>query len=250
MYAFKKMIGALAGPLVASLVLLGIAAALRGFGRRRASLWLVVTAGLIAFISASPWFGALLMAPLEQQHPSAVIEAMPRVDYIVVLGSGYSPGLGVPITGALDADGLARVVEGIRLSKSLNSARLIVSGGAPQGQGRAAQGYAELARDLGVPESTLVVLDTPLDTAAEARAIAGMLKTEPFVLVTSAYHMPRAMMLMKAEGARPIPAPTGQRIKNAEGQRWRSLLPCSAGLRMTEQALHEYLGLMLIAVST
>jgi uncharacterized SAM-binding protein YcdF (DUF218 family) len=250
MYAFKKFIGALAGPLIASLLLLGMAAALRAFGRRRASLWVVATAGVIAYLGSAPWFGALLMGGLERQHPSAVTAALPAVEYIVVLGSGYSPSDGIPITGALDADGLARIVEGIRLSKAMSSARLIVSGGAPEGQGRAAHGYAQLARELGVPQSSLVVLDTPLDTAAEARAIAEMLRTTPFVLVTSAYHMPRAMRLMTLAGAQPVPAPTGQRIRRGSGWNWRSLLPSSAGLRMTEQALHEYLGLILVAVSS
>jgi hypothetical protein len=144
MYAFKKFIGALAGPLIASLLLLGMAAALRAFGRRRASLWVVATAGVIAYLGSAPWFGALLMGGLERQHPSAVTAALPAVEYIVVLGSGYSPSDGIPITGALDADGLARIVEGIRLSKAMSSARLIVSGGAPEGQGRAAHGYAQL----------------------------------------------------------------------------------------------------------
>ncbi|MFC4313370.1 YdcF family protein [Steroidobacter flavus] len=249
MYAFKKFIGALAGPLVMALLLLLLAAMLRAFGRRRASLWCVIVAGAVAYLGSAPFVGNALLGALEQQYESLPSEQLPQVGYIVVLGSGYSPRDGVPITGALDPDGLTRIVEGIRLSKTLPSARLIVSGGAPEGVARSARGYAILARDLGVPETSLQVLDTPLDTAQEAQAIAGMLKTEKFVLVTSAYHMPRAMRLMRDVGAQAIPAPTGQRAASNDGFGWVSLIPSAAGLRKTEQALHEYLGLALAAMT-
>lgn len=246
MYAIKKIIGALLGPLVIAFMLLALAVCLRAWGRRRAALWAAATACLIAYLGAAPFFGATLLGTLERQYPPMAVP--PDVEYIAVLGSDYSPGKSIAITGALDADGLARIVEGIRLSKASNNARLIVSGGAPEG-GRSAHGYARLARELGVPQSSLIVIDEPLDTAAEARAVANILKTTPFVLVTSAYHMPRAMRLMKAAGTQPIAASAGQRVKDV-GWRWQTLLPSSGGLRMTELALHEYAGLVLIAVAS
>jgi uncharacterized SAM-binding protein YcdF (DUF218 family) len=249
MYAFKKFVGALAGPLILALCLLVLAGVLRALGRRRASLWAVIAAAAVAYLGSIPLVGDALLGALEQQQPALSAKTLPRVGYIVVLGSGYAPRQGVPITGALDPDGLSRIVEGIRLSKLIGSARLIVSGGAPEGQPRSAQGYAVLARDLGVPEDALQVLDTPLDTAQEAQAISSLLKKERFLLVTSAYHMPRAMRLMTEAGAQPIPAPTGQRVDSDANFRWRSLLPSSAGLRKTEQALHEYLGLTLAALT-
>ena len=70
----------------------------------------------------------------------------------------------------------------------------------------------ELADDLGVDVPRADVLGTPLDTAQEARAIAALIGRAPFILVTSAYHMPRAMRLMLQAGLDPIPAPTGQRV--------------------------------------
>ena len=151
---------------------------------------------------------------------------LPAVQYIVVLGSGYEPRDGIPVTAALDEAGLVRIVEGIRLMRRLGATRLVVSGGAPPGQGRSAIGYAQLARELGVSDSSLVILDTPRDTAAEARVVVELLGQSPFVLVTSAFHMPRAMRLMQRVGAHPIPAPTGQLADNA-AIRWGDLLPNS-----------------------
>jgi uncharacterized SAM-binding protein YcdF (DUF218 family) len=69
----------------------------------------------------------------------------------------------------------------------------------------------------------------------------------PFLMVTSAYHMPRAMRLMERKGAHPIPAPTGQRVNESARAGWRSLLPTADGLRKTDRALHEYLGFAAIA---
>jgi uncharacterized SAM-binding protein YcdF (DUF218 family) len=88
----------------------------------------------------------------------------------------------------------------------------------------------------------VVVLDEPLDTAAEARAVAKLLGGEGFVLVTSAYHMPRAMLLMRRAGLDPSPAPTGQRV-GAGRDGWRAMLPNAASLGLSERALHEYFAL-------
>ena len=70
----------------------------------------------------------------------------------------------------------------------------------------------------------------------------------PFVLVTSAYHMPRAVRLMQRAGQHPIPAPTGQRVGAFPWRGFHRWLPTSAGLRDTELALHEYLGLAALTL--
>jgi uncharacterized SAM-binding protein YcdF (DUF218 family) len=101
---------------------------------------------------------------------------------------------------------------------------------------------------MGVAEASLVMLQWPLDTAAEARAVASLLHGAPFVLVTSAFHMPRAVRLMQRAGQHPIPAPTGQRVGASPGMSLHRWLPTSAGMRDTEIALHEYLGLAALAI--
>jgi uncharacterized SAM-binding protein YcdF (DUF218 family) len=95
-----------------------------------------------------------------------------------------------------------------------------------------------------VSESSLIVLDHALDTKAEAKAIFAYLGAIPFLMVTSAYHMPRAMRLMQQTGARPIPAPTGQQVNQSTSPGWRSLIPTAEGLGKTDRAIHEYLGLL------
>jgi uncharacterized SAM-binding protein YcdF (DUF218 family) len=247
LYALKKIAAALAGPMTLALLLLVVAGCLRAAKFRRSSLWLALFAGAIAYLGAIAPVGSALLGELKHQYPP-LPAALPAVRYIVVLGSGYDPRDGIPVTGALDADGLARVVEGVRLAKRIESSRLVVSGGAPVGSTPPAIGYAELARQLGIAPESIVVLDRPLDTAAEAREIHALLGTAPFLLVTSAYHMPRAMRLVQGTGARPIAAPTGQRVRQNAPAQWGGLLPSAAGLAKTERALHEFMGIAAAAV--
>jgi uncharacterized SAM-binding protein YcdF (DUF218 family) len=217
--------------------------------RRRPGLarWLVASAAMVAYLGASPILGDALIGPLERAYPPLREgEPLPAVGYIVVLGAGYTPRDGVPVTTALSPAGLARVVEAIRLMRSLGVAKLVVSGGAAPGLGRSAFGYAQLARELGVPESSLVILDEPQNTAAEARIVRRTLGDASFILVTSAAHMPRAMRLMQLAGAHPIPAPTGQLVEDPSF-RWAKLIPNSGGLLEVESALHEYVGLAVLA---
>jgi uncharacterized SAM-binding protein YcdF (DUF218 family) len=164
----------------------------------------------------------------------------------VVLGSNYEPRNGIPVTAALDPDGVVRLVEAVRLQRRFEASRLVLSGGPPE-RATSAAGYAKLARDLGVPDTAMEQLPNSRDTREEARNVAQLMGTTRFLLVSSAYHMRRAMKLIQRAGAHPVAAPTGHL---AGGWRlgWGFLLPSSLALRRTELALHEYLGLAAIAL--
>ncbi|MBS0418996.1 MAG: YdcF family protein [Proteobacteria bacterium] len=233
-------------PVIAALLMVVAGAIARASQRRVLSRNLLAGAALVGYLGTIPFVGDALLGPLERQYPPLGSE-MPRVSYVVVLGSGYTPHDGVPITAALDSDGLARVVEGVRLERLLGSAKLVLSGGEVPGHSAPAVGYAVLSRDLGVPDTAIVVLPHSANTAAESRAVARLIGQAPFILVTSAYHMPRAMRLMQRAGAHPIPAPTGQRVGGSRPPLF-GLLPGAGGLESTKRALHEYLGMGALAV--
>lgn len=248
MYALGKVIGAIATPLIIALIIAAAAALCRAIGRRPMAIKLTIVSAVVAYLSTIGPIGSALLAPLERMHPPLSSDPPPHVNYVVVLGSGYTPRNGIPVTAAIDYDGIVRIVEGIRLMYQLQATKLVVSGGAPQRIASPAVGYAKLARELGIPGESLILLDLPRNTASEAAEIVALLRDRPFVLVTSAYHMPRAVRLVEAFGGRPIPAPTGQRANESTHWSWRAVLPSSSGLRKTEQALHEYLGLMAMEV--
>jgi uncharacterized SAM-binding protein YcdF (DUF218 family) len=221
-----------------------IGAAVLRIRYRAAATIAAVAAALVVYTASIPWTGQALLRSLEERYPPLV--AAPVADTVVVLGSSYSPQPGVPVAAALDDAGLVRIVSGVDWVKRLGG-RLVVSGGAPEGRVPSARGYAALAAELGVSSSSIEILDGPLDTADEALAVAALLNSEPFVLVTSASHMPRAIRLMERAGARPIPAPTDQQVTPNEGMHWSQFVPRAAALQNTEEALHEYLGLAALA---
>jgi uncharacterized SAM-binding protein YcdF (DUF218 family) len=235
--------GVLSDPLLLAFVIAAAGALLLRGPRRRLGGWIIAAGACLAYLASIPLVGDALLAPLESRYPQFAPDAAAGVHDIVVLGSGYEPHTGIPVTGALDADGITRIVEGVRLARMRPDSRLLVSGGARAGFTPGALGYARLAKDLGVQPSGLVVMDHALNTDQEAQDVAALLGHSPFILVTSAYHMPRAMRLMQGAGADPIPAPTGQIVHASRGGEQFGLIPGSRGLRRTELALHEYLGL-------
>jgi uncharacterized SAM-binding protein YcdF (DUF218 family) len=210
---------------------------------------LLVAAVLIAYLGSIEPVGTLLLEPLEGRYsaldPSPALAA---VGYIIVLGSDYTPRPGIPVSAALNDDGIQRLVAAVSLMRSLGTNSLVVSGGAQPGYTPSALGYAELAHELGIPDISITLSDRSLNTGAEAHAIQRLLGSQPFILVTSAYHMPRAMQLMKRAGAQAIPAPVGQYARTLDHLGWRSFLPTSRGLSNSERALHEYIGLAALAM--
>ena len=169
-----------------------------------------------------------------------------EVAAVVVLGGGWWPDAARPITSQLNQNSAIRLFEGLRLLRALPGARLVVSGGSRNPERPpSALGYAQAARDMGVPAELILVLDGPLDTAQEARAVRETLGGgSPLILVTSAAHMPRAMRHFQAVGLDPIPAPTQYLTGRGRPTSLLGWLPSSQSLRKSETAWHEYLGLL------
>ncbi|MDS4068140.1 MAG: ElyC/SanA/YdcF family protein [Candidatus Competibacter sp.] len=236
-------------PIFLGLVMLG--ALLLALGRRRAGLRIVL--GGVFFLVLASWWPVAegLLAPLENRYPPVTdLAALDGVTAVVVLGGGWRPKPGWPISSQLNESSAIRLFEGLRLLRALPEARLIVSGGSRRAdRAPVAQGYAQAARELGVPAARILTLDTPLDTAQEAYAVKAALGTEPrFVLVTSAAHMPRAVRHFQRVGLDPIPAPTEHLTGRSKRNSLLSWLPSSGDLDKTGRAWHEYLGLLALGL--
>src|SRR5689334_11643681 len=95
----KQMVGALATPLIMAVLIAIFAGICRMRGRRRASAWLLALAAGIVYLGALRPIGEALLAPLEQFYPPLTDDArLTGVSAIVVLGSGYAPRDGIPVT--------------------------------------------------------------------------------------------------------------------------------------------------------
>jgi uncharacterized SAM-binding protein YcdF (DUF218 family) len=208
--------------------------------RRR---WLVFSAigGLIAL--STPFASRLLMSPLESVWPSASIEAAPVADAAVVLSGGILRGLAGP--GIQWGDDSNRFFSGLDLALAGKVKLLVLSAGAPPSHQGVTQGtllrQASIAR--GFPADRIVVTRYSLTTEEEARAVSELPGIHSILLVTSAYHMPRAALLFQARNLDVLPFPTDQRVLGPVRLSPFSLIPDSPSLRESEAALREYSGL-------
>lgn len=246
-YLLSHVIDFLTSPLIVMLILLLVALLLRWRGRPRAATGVAATGVVLLYLSAIQPVSNLLARPLESPYPPLNNAHLPQgIAGIAVLGASYIPHDGVPITAALPGDGLARVAEGVRLAKRYGgNVRLVLSGGVAPDPMRvpSARGYAVFARDMGIDPASIVVLDQSINTSDEVRNLSKLFGKAPFLLVTTATHMARAMLLFKDTDAHPIPAPTYQRAGDPIGI-LGALVPRSRNLTITEAAIHEYIGIL------
>ena len=191
--------------------------------------------------------GSWLLLPLEVRFP-AWDAARGAPDGIVVLGGAIdadvSAAHGVPVLGGA-AD---RIVAGAALAHQYPSARLVFTGGSSNLIGndpREADYAAELFKRLGVPSEQLTIERRSRNTEENAeftKGIAAPKDSERWLLVTSAYHMPRSVGLFRKAGFRVEPYPVDWRIGPRADLRWFSPI-AAEGLQRTELAVHEWLGL-------
>jgi uncharacterized SAM-binding protein YcdF (DUF218 family) len=245
----KSLVANLLMPLPVALLLMLVGAWMAIRGWRRVGFAALFGGFLLVFLASWSPVADRWLEPLEHAY-SPVLDtgALTGVAAVVVLGSGWEPGQDWPASTRLTESSLYRLTEGLRLLQQLPEAQLVVTGGSRRsGVLPIAQGYAEAARSLGVASDRIVVLDKPTDTAQEAYAVREYLGTEArFLLVTSASHMPRSMRHFERVGLAPIPAPTHFLTGREKANPLRYWVPSADGLRKTERAVYEYLGLLAL----
>jgi uncharacterized SAM-binding protein YcdF (DUF218 family) len=188
----------------------------------------------------------------ETVRPAATSnDARLSADAIVVLGGAmsYTRPAGEPI--AEWGDAVDRVFGGIALARAERAPRLIFSGGSWIGQeGLPSEGdrARELAIQAGVPADRIEVSPQALNTAEEATTIRKMFgagqsdSARPkIILVTSAFHMPRAQITFETEGFEVLPYPVDFRapVRRAVLEDW---LPDPKALVKTDLVIREALG--------
>ncbi len=236
----------LLSPLVFVLAL-AAAVVLAALSKRRASIWLlsVTLAVLLAFSTGG--VRTLLMRPLEYRYPPFPIDP-PTVGAVVVLGGGVidrAPDEGG--SAALSDDAMKRVVYGLRLYRSLG-VPVVVSGGRAWDTGGESEAdvAATLLARLGVPEGIVIKEGRSRTTWENAREVARILARRGITrvaLVTSAYHMPRAMLAFSRAGVSCVAAPTGFSAGTGRPGLLGSL-PSFGSLGLSFTALREYAGII------
>jgi uncharacterized SAM-binding protein YcdF (DUF218 family) len=178
------------------------------------------------------------------------IPADPQGDVIVMLGAGSYNGVeDLSGKGAPLEDALARIVTAARLYKRLQ-VPVIISGGTsdPRVVPEAVIDQRFLV-DLGVPQNRILIEDRSRDTHDNALFTKAICEREGFtrpLVVTSAYHMKRSLLLFRKVrlDATGVPA----QFKTGPDMRygWRDYLP--GDMRDMNLAVKEYLGLIFYTI--
>ena len=163
------------------------------------------------------------------------------IRHIVVLGSGHVSDDRLPANSQIGGSSLYRLVEGIRLRRYWPEAKLILTGGIGYDPVANALVVEKVAEILGVAKNDLIVEDRPRDTLQEAQLLAPLLGGQPFLLVTSALHMPRAMEIFRRQGMHPLPAPTDYILKREKVLSAGSYLPNPGNMELSRRLLYELL---------
>jgi uncharacterized SAM-binding protein YcdF (DUF218 family) len=220
--------------------------------RRGPAVWLLSVAGSLVLLLSMPVVASLLLRPLEYRY-AALGSAAPRAEAIVVLGGGVRDGSpdegGEP---SLTATTLKRVVYGYRLQRRF-AVPLVVCGGTTWRE-KGAASEADVAKaalvNLGADEGGIIAEGRSTTTWENARNAAALLRARGVsrvLLVTSAWHMPRAMIAFRRAGIACVPAPTdylsrGGRLTAVD------FVPGFGELRDSVTALQEYCGIALYVV--
>lgn len=211
--------------------------------RRRAGLALAAAGLIMAWALATPWLATRLIAHLETTPPLTDPQALAaNAQAIVILSADRvqdAPQFGGFTLGPL---ALQRLHYGARLRRLTNLPVLITGGIDNPRKPPVAEVMAKaLADEFVLP--TEFREDFARDTFENAKFSAALLKENGItrvLLVTHAFHMPRARRAFESFGFTVIPAPTGfNKVRDLTAT---ALLPTAPGLMQSHLALHEYLG--------
>lgn len=247
-FALSKIFWFFAQPLNLAIFLLlagGIAAA---FGRRRLGIAGPVAAFLILALSTWTSLGALLIGPLEDRFPRPPVPPE-HVAGIVVLGGGFEGAINLARGGyELNSSG-DRFVEAAVLARRYPDAKVVVTGGMGtlvlEGEGDGVSA-PRLLTALGVAPDRLILEAESRNTYENAvftKALVTPKPGETWLLVTSAFHMPRSKALFDKAGFPTVPWPVDYRTSGREGV---SLFADNEidSIQTTTIAIREWIGLL------
>ena len=208
---------------------------------------LVISVILLAIAGFSP-LGKLLFYPLEQRFPP-LDAARGAPDGIVVLGGAIDPDLSAARGGAVFLRAADRIVAAAALARQYPNARVVFSWGNANlisDSSATEADYAPSAFErLGIPQARLTMergSRNTLENAELSKAIANPKRGERWLLVTSAFHMPRAIGLFRKAGFAVEPYPVDWRV-SGDPNLLRFSPIAIEGLERTDIAVREWMGL-------
>lgn len=191
-------------------------------------------AAYVVFASGPVAF--LLLGHLEYQIPPATASERTEVEKVVILAAYAESDQGIPLSARVSSASAFRVLEALSLYRSVPDAMVILSG-----EGAVPAVMRDVLVASGVPPERIVVDATSSNTFESAKHLVPLLGSEPFLLVTSAGHMPRALGVFVKAGTSPRPVPTHYLSR----RNWLAIqyLPSPIHLIYSDLAVSEYVAM-------
>ena len=247
----------LVSPFQLSLLFAFIAVACVIARRARAAVVLAGAALAILWLCSTPWLADALESELVSHYPVRAPQDVPAADAILVLGGAVAgarpPGRPTLVLGA----SANRVWYAAALYRAGKGRHVVVAAGNVPGDGVEqveADAIAEMLVLLGVPPGAIVQERGSRNTRENARNVLPLLErlgVRRTLLVTSAEHMPRAVLtfakVWSGRGPALIPAPAGGYVA-ARLNPWEVWLPSLPALLVVTACLKEFAGMAGLAI--
>jgi uncharacterized SAM-binding protein YcdF (DUF218 family) len=208
---------------------------------------MVVAVALLAICGFSP-LGNFVLYPLESRFPPWD-PARGAPDGIVVLGGAIDADLSAAHGVAVFRGAADRVIAAAELARRYPNARIIYSGGSGNlisDDAKEADYAAAVFESLGVSKERLIMERRSRNTQENAefsKVIAAPKSGERWLLVTSAYHMPRSVGLFRKAGFAVEPYPVDWRVGGRAGL-WNVWIIAVDGLDCVDTGIREWIGLV------
>jgi uncharacterized SAM-binding protein YcdF (DUF218 family) len=244
----SKIFWMLASP-INVLLFSALAGVLLCYGRRaRFGRGLALAAILILLAAAALPLCTLLIAPLENRFPQPSAEMKPPYG-IIVLGGAIDDVTSAARGQTVFDEGGERITEAVILARRFPQARIVYTSGTNSvfgGSSSEAVRARDLMAQMGVAPERVTIEDKSRNTDENARFTAAIVHPEPWqrwLIVTSAFHMPRAMGVFEKAGFHPIAYPVSFRTLGRDDDNWNPIFDPARNLRIFELAVHEWIGL-------
>lgn len=246
MFLLKQFLKALLLPPLPWLLLL---LAVLLFWRRQWARKLLFFTFFMILVLHSGIMNYALRYPLESRYPPLIDpKKVGSYDAIVVLTAGSVPARGLIPFPSLDENMFRRLDEAWRLYR-IQPKPILITGGHVD-PFTPARDENRIARDFlirwGVPASHVLGEENSRDTfenALETRKVLQQHGWKRYLLVTSALHMPRSMLVFANRVFEPIPAPGDFSVGEIDMTPF-AFLPSAGAAQRNFAAIHEYLGLL------
>ena len=209
---------------------------------------LLMTAVLLLVICGLSPLGNVLLYPLESRFPSWD-PARGAPDGIIVLGASIEPDISAAHGTPVVRSAPDRIIAAAALAHRYPNARVVFSGGSPNlvsNDAREADYAGAIFESLGIAKSRLIMerrSRNTLENAEFSKALVAPKEGERWLLITSAYHMPRSVGLFRRAGFAVEPYPVDWRVGGRDDL-FAFTNNAGDGLGRTDLAIREWLGLI------